>query len=125
MSSNADNSYENMGEAVLDELDRRLSNPEEARDLPGTLLMNLAKDYLKYKQEKLALERAKLEEKKLDPLSMIDQPGLGKDRRIAILAEFLADVEDVWRRASTRMEELLSDGNPGEVPEVSDVVSEA
>lgn len=97
----------------MQELDRRLGSDEDAKDLPGTLLMQLAKDYVTYLKRKQELEEEKLGQEKVDPLEMIDQPGLGLERRIAILAEYLTDVEDVWRRGSDIMEQLLRDSQGG------------
>jgi len=113
----------------MDELNRRLGSPELAQDLPGTLLMKVAMDYVKHLEARNAIERAKLEQVKLDPLEMIDQPGLSLAHRINILHDYIDDVEEAWRAASVRIEALLEEArrdpelNPALVSEVQEVVS--
>lgn len=101
--------FEGIGQGVLEELSRRLGTPELAQDLPGTLLMKVAESYLKYLEKKQAFEESKQEAVKLDPLDVIDQPGLGVERRVVILGQYLEELEDTWTRASSRMEELLKE----------------
>lgn len=91
------------------ELNRRLATPSLAEDLPGTLLMKVAMDYVKHLEERNKIEEAKLNQEQLDPLEMIDQPGLSHAMRIEILAEWLEEVEGYWRTASVRMEEILKE----------------
>lgn len=101
--------FEGIGQGVLEELNRRLGSPALAQDLPGTLLMKVAESYLKYLERKQAFEESKQEAEKLDPLDVIDQPGLGAERRVVILGQYLEELEDFWQRASKRMEELLKE----------------
>lgn len=101
--------FEGIGQGVLEELNRRLGSPALAQDLPGTLLMKVAESYLKYLERKQAYEESKQEAEKLDPLDVIDQPGLGAERRVVILGQYLEELEDFWQRASKRMEELLKE----------------
>lgn len=103
------------------ELNRRLATPQLAEDLPGTLLMKVAMDYVRYLAERNAIEQAKLNQEKVDPLEMIDQPGLNLSMRVEILAEYLEEVEDYWTRASARMAELLEEVGDGEGEVVQDV----
>lgn len=101
--------FDAIGQGVLEELNRRLGSPELAQDLPGTLLMKVAESYLKYLERKQAFEEAKANIEKLDPLEMIDQPGLSLDMRIEILSEWIEEVENYWQAASARMEQLVKE----------------
>lgn len=125
MSSESDSiDFEGIGQGVLEELNRRLGTPELAQDLPGTLLMKVAESYLKYLERKQAFEESKQEAEDIDPLDVIDQPGLGPERKVVILGQYLEELEDYWQRASARMEELLKEVvERGEVvQDVQDVV---
>jgi hypothetical protein len=99
--------FDAIGTRVMVELNRRLGSPELAQDLPGTLLMKVAMDYVKHLEERNRIEQAKLNQEKLDPLEMIDQPGLTVAMRIEILSEYIEELEGYWKDASTRMAELL------------------
>lgn len=101
--------FDAIGQGVLEELNRRLGNPELAQDLPGTLLMKVAESYLKYLERRQQFEEAKANIDKIDPLDMIDQEGLTVDMRIEILGEYIGDLEDYWGRASERMEQLMKE----------------
>ena len=117
-----------IGNKVVAELWRRLSDDEEARDLPATGLLTMAMNALKVQQEELALERARLEEraKKGSPLEMIDQPGLSTARRLEILLEYQDDLLAEIPRVGARIAQLLKEqnGDTGEMPELPNMVSE-
>src|SRR5438067_712307 len=107
----------------MTELHNRLGSPEMARELPGTLLMKVAMDYVKHLERRNELLAAKQDQEKIDPLDVIDLPGLDVERRVVILAEYLGDIEEAWQRASKRMEELLEEVSNGEVvQDVQEVV---
>jgi hypothetical protein len=101
--------FEAIGQGVLEELNRRLGSPELAEQLPGTLLMKVAESYLKYLERKQQFEEAKANIEKIDPLEMIDQPGLTITMRTEILSEYIDDLEGYWRAASDRMAELMKE----------------
>lgn len=109
MSEDTPPDFDEIGQGVLEELNRRLGSPELAQDLPGSLLMKVAESYLKYLERKQTFEEAKAEQEKLDPLEIIDQPGLGVTKRVEILGQYLEEIEIEWQKASTRMEELLKE----------------
>lgn len=98
-----------LGRALYAELLRRAGDPQTARNLPGTHLMTLFQTYQKHLEKKLEIEQAKLAEEKLDPMEMIDQPGLPLDLRVQILYEYTDELEDTWRKASAKLEELLKE----------------
>jgi hypothetical protein len=103
----SDVNFDQIGGLVMEELNRRLGSEELAQDLPGTLLMKVAMDYVKHLEARNAIEKAKLEQVRVDPLEMIDQAGLSLEQRIMILSEYLDDIETTWREASQRIVELL------------------
>lgn len=115
---------DDIGEKVLAELNRRLNSPLEAAEIPGTQLMQLAQRYIA-SLEKLAQAAAEdaPDEEKLLPLELIDVPGLSTERKVEILDPYLDRLEEEWRAASSRYEELLKelreeepDGDAPEVP---------
>lgn len=119
--------FDQIGERVMVELNRRLGSPELAQDLPGTLLMKVAMDYVKYLEQRNAIEQAKLDAEKVDPIEMVNQPGLPLEMRWEIIDAYLDEVEDYWRRASVIREELekeVRERYAEVLPEVQDVVSE-
>lgn len=125
--SQAEVSFEQIGGLVMNELHRRLGAPELAQDLPGTLLMKVAGDYIKHIERRNEIEQAKLEQEHVNPLEIVDQEGLPLEMRFEILTEYLDEVESAWRHASARMEDLLKEVNandPDVVQDVPDVVSE-
>lgn len=108
------------------ELHRRLATPSLAQDLPGTLLMKVAMDYVKHLERRNEIEEAKMNAEKVDPLEMVNQPGLPFDMRWAIIDEYLDEVTDYWQRASQIRIELEEEGKQlaALLPEVQDVVHE-
>lgn len=103
--------FDRIGEGVMMELNRRLGAPELAQDLPGTLLMKVAMDYVKHLEKRNEIEQAKLDQEHIDPLEMIDQPGIPLDMRIEILYEYIGELETYWTTSSNRLEELLQERN--------------
>lgn len=103
--------FDEIGEKIMVELNRRLGDEDTAEGLPGTLLMQLAQRYIAYLEKKQEIERQKMEEdgKKIPPLVMIDRPGLPMDRRIGIMSEYLDELEAEWRAASERFIELCKE----------------
>lgn len=115
-----------MGQRLLEELDRRLGSAEAAADLPGTLLMKLTQDYVNYLNRKQKAEEELLAQEKVDPLTMVYQPGLSLERRVLLMSEYVEEVEDVWRRGSAILAELLEEvehGNGSEMSKLPNVVS--
>jgi hypothetical protein len=110
--------FDAIGQGVLEELNRRLGSPELAADLPGSLLMKVAESYLKYLEKKQAYLESQGETVKVNPMEMINQPGLTLARRVVILSEYLWELETIWREASTLMVALMK-----EVVESGTVVS--
>jgi hypothetical protein len=86
------------------ELERRLESHEEAKDLPGTLLMRLVEQYLRYLDKKAKEEEEELHY--LTPLEAIDQPGLPVENKIEILTEYLKKLEEDKTQAQERLNEL-------------------
>lgn len=103
--------FEKLGELVMDELERRLGDPEDAKGLPGTLLMRLAEQYIKYLEKQDAQEAAMQEllAVTVTPLQMIDQEGLSDERKLEILYAYLKQIEEEWVAASARLVELRGD----------------
>lgn len=96
--------FEQIGQNVLRELSRRLSIPAAAESLPGTLLMKLAENYLRY-LEKKTIEGGG-EPLTLAALEIIDTDGITLERKVEIMQQYLDDLEAEWRAASERMAEL-------------------
>lgn len=114
----------------MHELHRRLATPELAQDLPGTLLMKVAMDYVKHLEKRNEIEEAKLALEKLDPLEMVDQPGLPLVLRMEVLSEYLDELDEARRAAGARAISLYeefeqSEQNDEVVPEVQELVPEA
>jgi hypothetical protein len=101
--------FDVIGARVLAELNRRLGSPGDAADLPGTLLMTLAQNYLKYLERQEAAEASKEAEHVTSALEMIDKEGLSVARKVEILTDFIDQVETEWREASARLVELLKE----------------
>lgn len=97
--------FEKIGEDVLAELGRRLETKAGRETLPGTLLMKLAENYLKYLEKKQAQEGDRHEEV-LTALEIIDQPGLSIDKKYEILEAYIDELQDELRTVSVRMEEI-------------------
>lgn len=95
--------FDSIGQGVIQELYRRLGSAELAQDLPGTLLMKFAESYLKAIEKRNEIEAAKLESKTMNPLEMIDQPGMALPYRYTMLLEYLNELEEWWKTASARM----------------------
>lgn len=113
----------------MHELHRRLATPALAQDLPGTLLMKVAMDYVKHLEKRNELEEAKLAQEKLDPLEMIDQPGLPITLRMQVLNEYLTELDEARAAAATRAIALYEEFEASEqddevVPELQELVPE-
>lgn len=93
----------------MQELHRRLGNPQLAQDLPGTLLMKVASDYVKHLEKRNEIEQAKLEQEHEDPLVVVAQPGLPWEMRFEIINDYTDELETQWRAASVIMVELLAE----------------
>lgn len=101
--------YEQMGENVLGELSRRLRTPALAEGLPGTLLMKLAENYLKYLERKQLNDEGKPENHPVTALEIIDQPGLSVEKKFEIMNDYIGQLEDEWKQASERMVEIVGE----------------
>lgn len=97
--------WNRIGGKVLGELERRLGHDADAADLPGTLLMRLAEQYLKY-LDKMAQEKDE-EQHYMTAMEAIDQEGLPIESKVAILTDYLAKLDEDRETASKRLEELL------------------
>lgn len=102
----SDSYWEQIGGQVLGELDRRLRSGE-AKDLPGTLLMRLAEQYLKW-LDKQAEKAAQEESEYLTPLEAIDQEGLPVERKIEILQVYMDQLVADHKLAEEKLKELIS-----------------
>lgn len=115
--------FEKLGELVMDELERRLKDKNDAKGLPGTLLMRLAEQYIKYLEKKDAQEAAMQELLAITvtPLQMIDQEGLSVERKLEILYAYLKQIETEWVAASARLVELRGENGAENVsPDTDD-----
>lgn len=106
--------FDDMGKLISKELRRRLGNREKAAELPGTLLMRLFESYTKAIEKRNEIEKAKLEQEKLDPLEIVNQEGLPDETKLEILLEYVDELEDQWRRASEIIVELQGGEENGE-----------
>lgn len=100
--------FDDIGELLLGELFRRASTKEGAASLPGTHLMTLVQKYLNYQEQRTKAEQEALAQqaKETAPLEMIDRPGLSMEKRIAILEEYIAKLQQDWTAATERLVEL-------------------
>jgi hypothetical protein len=98
--------WEKIGKSVLAELERRLGDEADARDLPGTLLMRLAEAYLKYLDKQAQEQEEELHY--MTALEAIDQEGLPLESKVEILTDYLAKLDEDRRIAIERLEELTS-----------------
>lgn len=105
----------------MTELHRRLGSPELAQELPGTLLMKVAMDYVKHLERRNDIEQAKLDQEQVDPLEIVQQPGLPLDMRFEILSDYIEELEGAWRGASEIMETILEEVNQRDGKVVSEV----
>lgn len=120
--SQYESDFDSIGVRVIEELQRRLSSPELAQDLPGTLLMKFAESYLKAIEKRNEIEAAKLENKSTNPLEMIDQSGMALPYRYAMLLEYLTELEEWWVTASARMVEIVEEmRRAGFLPELQEL----
>ena len=112
-------SMDAIGRNILVELNRRLGDPELAKDLPGTALIGLAKEYLKAQKPQTDTGPSVVP----DVLDLIDHPGLPADRKRAL-------VEQEIRACENRLEQCRMilgglDGDDAEaVPEVPPLLHE-
>lgn len=114
--------FEEMGENVLKELSRRLRVPELARGLPGTQLLKLAENYMKYLERKHLQDTANPDTHPVSAIEIIDQQGISLEKKHEIMGEYLDQLEREWKEASQRMAELdielkaKTNGDPTPVP---------
>lgn len=101
--------WNNIGSAVLTELERRLGEESDARDLPGTLLMRLAEKYLQY-LDKVAKE-ADEEKHYMTAMEAIDQEGLPLDSKVEILKDYIDKLEEDHTIALERLHVLIREQN--------------
>ena len=95
---------EALREAILGELKNRLTDPIAVKELPGTGLIQLAKELFKQKNEALTVVS---EEPDPDVLDLVQSPGLPKERKHELLvAERLKAISRV-----TAIERALEDLN--------------
>lgn len=104
----ADAYWERVGHKVLGEVERRL-DMGEGDGLPGTLLMRLAEQYLKYLERK-AKEAESEEAEYLTPLEAIDQEGLPLETKIEILTTYMQQLQDDHEKATAKLAELTTGG---------------
>lgn len=96
--------WNRIGGQVLRELERRLGDHEDASDLPGTLLMRLAEQYLKYLDKKAADEEEELSF--MTAMEAIDQEGLPLESKAQILTDYIAKLESDHTIAINRLSEV-------------------
>ncbi len=104
MPENSQEYWDRIGGSVLEELERRLSDGNAAENLPGTLLMRLAEQYLRYLDKK-AQEQEDAPEY-MTAMEAIDQPGLPADAKIQILKDYLDKLDNDRSVAAERLKEL-------------------
>lgn len=117
-----DEYWAEVGTKVLGELNRRLTTTE-ARELPGTLLMRLAEQYMKHLEKKQQAD-AEMDMEWLTPLQAIDQEGLPVESKIEILAIYMDQLQKDHQTATIRLLELqkeVSDAETLHEPEPSPV----
>lgn len=103
--TSADAYWDQIGPKILGVVEDRIDNGETDK-LPGTLLMRLAEQYLKY-LEKKAAEAEGEEDEYLTPLQAIDQEGLPHEAKLEILQGYITQLEADHTAATERMKELL------------------
>lgn len=96
--------WNRIGGQVLAELERRLGHDADAADLPGTLLMRLAEQYLKYLDKRAQEEEE--EQHYMTAMEAIDQEGLPPDAKVQILTDYIAKLEEDLTVATNRLTEL-------------------
>jgi hypothetical protein len=104
MTESPDSYWDRIGGQILEELDRRLGT-SDAEDLPGTLLMRLAEQYLKY-LEKRAKESEENDGSYMTALEAIDQEGLPDETKKQILTDYIGKLEEDLAACRARLEEL-------------------
>ena len=95
---------DDIGEKVLEELERRLKSPRDAAEIPGTQLMQIAQRYLAYLESQIKDDEE--EGPRLTPLEAIDKPGLALEMRYKILSEYMDELHEEWQKASDRYLEM-------------------
>lgn len=104
MSDTSEDYWNKIGGQVLTELERRLGHGADAKDLPGTLLMRLAEQYLKYLDKKA--QEQEEEAHYMTAMEAIDQEGLPLDVKVQILSDYIVKLEEDMMQAVTRHAEL-------------------
>ena len=92
-------SFDQIGDALLNELWRRLKNPIAVMDLPAAQLMRLSQEYMKLK----AGRPQEAEREVFDPAQIAADSNLPRDRK----SELLADYINGLREQADRAEDLL------------------
>lgn len=99
--------WNRIGASVLSELERRLGDDDSAADLPGTLLMRLAEQYLKYLDKKAQEQDEELHY--MTAMEAIDQPGLPAESKVTILTDYITKLEADLVLAQDRLKEVTDD----------------
>lgn len=107
MPDNSEDYWNRIGGQVLSELERRLGHGADAADLPGTLLMRLAEQYLKYLDKKAQEEEE--EQHYMTAMEAIDQEGLPIESKIIILKDYIEKLRGDLVEAEAKLEEVARD----------------
>lgn len=90
---------------ILGELQRRLEDPEACKDIPGTGLIQLAKELAKHAESQPEIDPSD----GVDVLDLIQTEGLLPDRKLALLKAERAVTADRLERIDTALEEIQND----------------
>ena len=106
-----DDRLSRVGDAALDELLARLEDPEAAKELPGTGLLNIANAYTKLQEKRLERDALKASGPALDELDVILNSPLPDGKKRELLTEAY---ERTLHRAKRIHQAVLELGDPDE-----------
>jgi len=98
---------EEIGEAVMSELGRRLQDPELAQRIPPSSLMSLATKYVNYLDIKARDRRSQREmERDLTVLEMIENRFMDASRRLEIIDSYIERAEEELKEVKARRRQV-------------------